>query len=137
MADNWKWWVGADDERFSNECDTREEAVWIAQNEYDDGAYIVEAVKPDNIKLSSFFSAAQFIEDADEQAYDDHGDPWGDGGTFDLTPGKETDQATDLQNVVRAAIDEWQARHGLIFTGFKFLKQRNDEFIPPKGEDAA
>lgn len=134
MSENWKWWVGSNDERFSTECDTREEAVRIAREEYEDGAYIVEAIKPGNILLSNYFRADRFIEEADEQAYDHHGDPEGDSYVFEDVHGSV---AADLQATVRAAIDEWQARHGLIFTGFKFLKQRNDEFIPPKGEDAA
>lgn len=132
MTEEWKWWVGSDDERFGQQCDTREEAVFIAQDEYDDGAYIVEAVKPKNILLSRYFSGEQFAEDADEKAYDDHADPDGDGITFDATAA----QLADLEAVVRSAIDEWQARHGLTFTGFKFLKQRNHEFIPPKAGDA-
>lgn len=74
--ENWSWWVGHDEERYHTECDTRQEAVRIATEEQD-GGYICEAVKPGNIELSEFFDADRFLEEADERAYDDHGDPEG------------------------------------------------------------
>lgn len=123
--ENWSWWVGSCDERYHTECDSREEAVRIAKEEYD-GAHIVEACKPSNIKLSGYFDAHGFMEDADENAWDDHGDPEGDGPVFDATP----DQRNDLQVMVRAAMDAWQDKHGLNFTGWRFSAARNHEYIP-------
>lgn len=40
--ENWSWWVGRDDERFTTECESRDEAVYIAREEYE-GAWIIEA----------------------------------------------------------------------------------------------
>lgn len=124
----WSWWVGSNDERYHTECDSREEAVRIAKEEYD-GAYIVEAAKPSNIMLSEYFDADRFMEDAEDRAYDDHGDP--DGGhdtVFDITAA----QHADLETKVRAAISAWQAEHGLVFTGFRFSAEQNGEYIPPQ-----
>ncbi len=123
--DNWSWWVGHDDYRYSTQCDSREEAVRIAKEEYD-GGYIVEACKPSNINISGYFDASLFMENADESAWDDHGDPEGDSPLFDAAQ----DQCNDLQVMVRAAMDAWQEKHSLTFTGCRFSGERNHEYIP-------
>lgn len=120
----WKWWVGSDEERFCEECDTREQAVDIALNDYDDGAWIIEAVKADNVQLSAYFDTDVFLENAEESAYD-LGDPEGSTTLFEVTP----DQGNDLEAMVRAAIDAWQAKHELIFVPWAFSAQRNLEYI--------
>jgi hypothetical protein len=79
--DQWKWWVGHDEERYTTECDSREEAVQIAKEEFE-GAYIVEAIQANNIRLSEYFDATTFMENADENAWNDHGDPEGGHDTF-------------------------------------------------------
>lgn len=129
MTEQWKWWVGHDDERYHTECDTREEAAYIASEEQE-GGYIVEATKPDNIEISQYFDGHLFAEEAEERAHDDHGDPNGD---FEVFPMK-SDQRSDLQKMVRDTIDAWQEKHGLIFTGFQFSECRNHEYIPAKQE---
>ena len=129
--EKWSWWVGKDDERYTTECDTREEAVMIAREEYE-GGYIVEARKPDNIPLSRYFGADQFIEDAEDNAYEDHADEESGVPVFDVTP----DHIKDLQAMVGAAIDEWQAKHGLVFSAFKFSASRNEAWIAgPEDEE--
>ncbi|KZZ28246.1 hypothetical protein A3753_26945 [Sulfitobacter sp. HI0082] len=122
---NWNWWVGHDDERYHTECVTREEAVRVATEEYD-GGYIVEAMKPANIKISRYFDVHSFTEAAEQSAFDDHGDPEGDIPIFDIT----AEHARDLQDMVRATLDAWQEKHGLTFTGFMFQASRNHEYIP-------
>jgi hypothetical protein len=130
---HWSWWVGHDDERFHTECDSREEAVRIAKEEHD-GGYIVEAMKPGNIALSSYFDADMFVENADENAWENHGDPEGGDTVFDVPP----DLRNDLQDMVRATIDAWQKKHNLTFTGWQFSASRNHEYIPgPTEEDEA
>lgn len=131
MSDKWDWWVGSSEERYSTQCGTREEAVEIAREEYDDGAWIVEAQGPAYLKLSEYFDADGFIEMADERAFDDHADEENPDALFETTP----EQNADLQAAVRAAIDAWQERHDLTFRGFKFQAMRNGEFIPAT-EDA-
>ncbi|MGY6705889.1 hypothetical protein [Roseinatronobacter sp.] len=123
-SEGWSWWVGKDDERYTTECGSHDEARYIAREEYE-GAFIVEAKKPENIALSGYFDADHFLERAEENAYDSHADPEGDAPVFDATP----DQREDLQAVVRAAIDQWQAKHSLVFSGFLFSAARNQEWI--------
>lgn len=122
---NWSWWVGYDEERFHTECESREEAIQIAIEEHD-GAWIVEAQKPENILVSDYFDEDEFLEQADERANDDHGDPEGYGEVIMVN----TAQGDDLKKVVTAAIDEWQKKHNLVFTAYRFSKQRNLKFIP-------
>jgi hypothetical protein len=120
----WSWWVGDSDERFHTECKTRDEAVELARSE--GGGYIVEARKPEPPKLSYYFDHYDFIEMAEDRAYEDHGDPDGDAGVFD----KVTDeQSKDLEVMVRAAMDAWQEKHGLTFVSYNFQDMRNDEYI--------
>lgn len=125
--ENWKWWVGHDDERYHTECDTREEAVYIASEEQE-GGYIVEATKPENIAVSRYFGATDFMEAANERAYEDFGDHEGDGEVLSST----SEQDADLQTMVRATIDTWQQKHGLIFRAFQFSACRNGEYIPAR-----
>lgn len=122
----WKWWVGSDGERFHTECATREEAVQIAKS--DDGGYIIEARHAD-IKLSAYFDASDFLENAEDNASDDFGDPEGGDPIFDVTP----EQIEHLATVVRDAIDFWQKLNRLTFRGHWFAASRNCEYIPAKG----
>ena len=124
-TDEWTWWVGHDDERYHTSCATREEAVQIAQDQ--GGGYIVEAQPPASIKLSGYFCAEQFLESAEEDAMESHGDPESDMPIFD-TIGADLEK--DLQAIVRAAIDAWQEKHSLVFRGWAFSAIRNGEYIP-------
>lgn len=128
----WRWYVGKDEERYTTECVDRDEAVYIAREEYE-GAHIIEACKPVNIPISGYFHAGRFIEYAEDAAYDVHADPESGEPVFDLEP----EQMADLQAMVRAAMDEWQAKHGLTFQGFAFSASRNGEYIPAKEEEDA
>lgn len=127
--ENWKWWVGHNDECYHTECDTREEAVYIATEEQD-GGYIVEALKPTNIKISQYFDGHMFAEEAEDRAHEDHGDPDGNVQTFPIKP----ELRADLEKMVRETMDAWQDKHSLTFTGFQFSASRNQEYIPPKPE---
>lgn len=128
--DEWKWWVGHDDERYHTECESREEAVYIASEEQD-GGHIVEALKPASIKISRFFDAHMFVENAEDDAFYEYGDPEGHVLVFDVKP----DVRADLGVMVRATMDAWQAKHSLTFTGFQFAASRNHEYVPAKDED--
>lgn len=127
---DWSWWVGSDEEHFHTECGSREEAVRIAREEYE-GGYIIEARKPGNIALSGYFDAHMFVENADENAWDDHGDPEGDAPVFDVPP----DLRGELQQMVRSTIDTWQVKNNLTFKGWRFLASRNLEWIAGPSED--
>jgi hypothetical protein len=137
MADqDWKWWVGHCEERFHTQCDTRDEAVQIARDDYD-GGYIVEATQESNIALSDYIDIEQLLEMAEDRAHDDHGDPEGDMVVFEVTQ----EQTDDLEKRIRAEVENWQKAQGLTFRGWRFSAARNGEYIPgaddPDGEGEA
>jgi hypothetical protein len=124
----WKWYAGFSDEVFEYECDTREEAVYYAQNECREaGGYIVEARK-EPLSLAKYFDADNFLAHAEDAAYDyasEDGSP-----LFEVS----VYQRTDLEQAVRAAFTEWQRRNKLVFMPWRFTNQRNDEFISANSE---
>lgn len=122
MSGEWKWWFGTNNEHYSTECADREEAVYIATHEYD-GGYIIEA-RQDPLILSRWFDAVDFLERAEELACEDYSNDDGD-ALFDAT----ADQRKDLEVMVRAAIDAWQAKHELVFMPYRFTDTRNGEYI--------
>ena len=95
----------------------------IAREEYE-GAHICEAHKAP-VSLSSFFDAHGWLEQCDDQAYDDYIGENGD-SLFDVTP----EDREALQVAVRAAIEEWQKERNLVFTPFMFTEARNHDYIP-------
>lgn len=125
---DWKWYVGHSEDYFTGgPYDTRDEAVYIAKEEFE-GGWILEAHKRP-VKLSAYFDEDQFLEHAGERSYDlsgEDGEP-----IFDVTDA----QAHDLVTRVRAAIDQWQLDHGLVFMPWVFSGQRNLEFIDGKVGD--
>lgn len=127
--DQWKWWVGHDGERYHTACETREEAAYIASEEQE-GGWIVEAKQASSIELSGYFDADNFLEQAEERAYDDHGDPEGGSALFEV----EAKHKSSLQAQIRKTIDEWQAASRLTFKGWMFTASRHEEFIPAAGE---
>lgn len=132
MSDEkWSWWVGHDDERFHTRCESRDEAVEIAEEQFG-GGYIVEALDRENIALSGYFDIEEFVERAEEAASEDHGDPEGDCVIFDIS----LDVLRDLEHRVKRIIDEWQNQHGITFRSFWFRATRNGEYIAEKGQYA-
>lgn len=123
----WTWWVGSSDETFDTECASREEAISIAQEEYEDGAYICEAItRP--VPLAPYFHADHWLPQADETASSGHmGES--DDPLFEVSD----EQLNDLEKMVRLTIEAWQEKHKLMFIPWIFSSQRNDEFIPAKG----
>ena len=117
---DWKWYSGDNDEAFcGGPFDTREQAI-AALDGY--GGYVIEAQKTD-LRLSDMFDAEEFLEAAEERAYDlcnEDGDP-----IFDVSE----DQEKDLRARVRATIDAWQDDHGLKFVPWRFTDQRNLERV--------
>ncbi len=116
----WKWYSGPDQETFTGgPFDTREEAV----KELDGyGGYVILARKTP-LRLSQFFDGADFLEAAEEAAYEmanESGD-----AIFDLTK----DQIDGLQYCVRSAIEKWQNAHRLTFTPWTFTESKSLEKI--------
>lgn len=130
--ETWSWWVGHDEERYHTECETREEAVQIARDEYE-GGWIIEATQEPDIQLSDYFEIDDFLDRAEDRAFDNHGDPEGDQTIFDLS---KEDQSS-LEEQVRKAIREWQDNAGIVFSGWRFTASRNSEYVPGLDEDAS
>ena len=124
MNKDWKWWVGYDEEAYTTQCATRSEAVQIAREEYG-GAWIVEATNPPEIKLSWFFDAEQFLDQAEDQAWDSYANHDSPEALFELTE----EQLGELQTTVRNAISQWEAERGLKFTSWQFGQMCPPEYI--------
>jgi len=123
MSDNnegWFWFSGSNDEWYQNgPCKTREQAILELDGE---GGYIIEA-RQDPVKLSDYADLEGAIERAHEGSYDligEDGDP-----IFEVTP----EQEKDLIARLKAAADQWQADHKLVFTPRMFTATRNAEKI--------
>lgn len=130
----WQWYVGHDEEVYtSGPYDTRDEAAYIAREEYG-GGHIVEA-KRCALELSKEFGVGDFLERIDEAHYDfqnENGDP-----VFDIS----TEAQSRLEICVRATITQWQKDEALTFVPGAFSAQRNEEWIEgaidaPKDGDA-
>lgn len=118
----WYWWVGRDEEVYTDQCDSREQALEIVNSDYDT-AYICEAIKRP-LKLSDQFDAGRFLEDSDDNVYDDCIGENGD-TIFEAT----AEQRKDLKEMVGAAMDAWTEKHKLQFVGFMFTEMRNEEYV--------
>lgn len=116
----WKWYAGRNEETFSEgPFDTREQAI----AELDGYAGFVLLARKVPLRLSQFFHADTFLENAEDSAYDmanEDGDP-----LFDIS----SDQQADLEARVRAAIEAWQYAHGLTFEPWSFTGTKNLERI--------
>lgn len=116
----WKWYSGSNEETFEyGPFDTREQAI-AELDGY--GGYIVLARKVP-LRLSGYFDADTFLENAEDSAYDmanENGDP-----VFDIS----SDQQADLEARIRAAIEAWQYAHNLTFMPWAFSGTKNLERI--------
>jgi hypothetical protein len=124
---NWQWWAGSDDERYTiGPCDSREQAFQEGQDHYSgEGFHIVEAVQASDLRLALQFNASDFLENVEDRVYDDYTGPDGE-PVFVMSKA----QVARLQSVVRSAIEAWQCEENLTFKGWKFQRQRNEEFVP-------
>lgn len=130
---NAPWWWGRDDERFTGPLKTRDEAISEARHDdLERGFYIVQAELHEPLKLSGYFTSEAFVEHAEDCAYDlrDH-------ESDDLIFEVGELAMEDLQLTVRAAIDAWQERHGLIFNPWAFKWQGKSEWFAPEEEEAS
>lgn len=138
MIDGWKWWAGSSEEWMAiGPCETKEQAIDEAKQdgigEWKDETgkwfqsfHVVEA-RQDPLTLSEWVGADWMLERADEQLCDSDrvSCEYDDGPWFECTK----DQEDDLIGSVKKAIDDWQDRHGLVFTCTTFSAMRNDEVI--------
>lgn len=137
----WLWYAGDNDETFSiGPCSTKEEIIanavgdgigeWLDDSEDPPlrmQTFDITEARQDPLRLSDWIEADTLLERADEclsngdrvsTDYDDA--PW-----FNADAAQEA----DLVRRVKAACDEWQAHHGLVFKCNTFSHQRNSETI--------
>lgn len=129
IMEKWKWYWSHDGEDYiGGPFETRDDAIYDGKS-YGDPFFIIEAIKED-LDLSLEFDADEWLEDIDDQLYNDRrgGDPDGDG----LFAGITTDQVLFLEARVRQAIHNWQTDNDLKFDTWHFSDQRNGEFIERK-----
>lgn len=131
-AEGWGWWAGWDDEHYTvGPEDTRDAIIQAAvgenTGENDDGTrlvfHIVEAMqKP--IQLSSVVDLSESVErwlDCNEEMHDEEGN----------TPFEKLTAAqwVEAENVMKAALDAWQAEQGHTFKPYYFNCARNHETV--------
>lgn len=135
---DWQWWGGAHEEVCTyGPCDTKEEIIaeavadGIGEFQAEDGSWklgvhVCEARK-DPLRLCDWIGDAdELLERAEESLGDsdrasEHDDP----PYFDCTK----DQQADLENRIKAACNDWQTAHGLVFTTWTFSASRNHEYV--------
>lgn len=118
-----KWWVGIDGEIFTDDFDTREEAIEFARkNEY---GHVAECCQQD-------FSLDIGGDEILEVLYGHNEEIMGEDSEFiACTP----EQERDLGNMVTAAIEAWAVKHKIDITAWAFGEMRNrvdlSELAPP------
>lgn len=138
VAGEWQWWGGTDEEVcIYGPCATREQVIaeavsdGIGEFQDEDGAWKVgihlcEARK-DGLRLADWIMEIdELLERADESVSDsDRSSENDDPPYFDCTK----DQQEDLERRIKAACDEWQSAHGLVFKTWTFSASRKHEHV--------
>lgn len=135
----WGWWHSRhEDSGCSGPHATRDEAIAeaVGSGDYAEDAgggrmvhdfWICEA-RQDPLRLADWVCdggdmlerAAEFLAASDRTGWEGDDGPW-----FEAS----AEQEADLSARIKAACDEWQAAHGLVFTCSTFSAQRNMEPI--------
>lgn len=114
---DWHWYYSYDEETWYR-ADSREDAIDSLDGE---AGYIGEHCCH-LLQLSSFINAERVIEDAFERMDEDYGDPEG-----NVLLGEDID-TSGLEQVLRMAIDQWQADNKVEIKSWYFARSRNVEF---------
>lgn len=121
---DWKWYAGSSEGVFEyGPFDTREDAIDAALCEgLDAFCFVIEAYKIP-LKLSGYVHAVNILEHADacaEEFSNESGD-----AIFEVSSA----QQADLDASLKATVDAWQARHGVVFMPCVFTRSRNEELV--------
>lgn len=133
MSDHTKWyWARFDDtECWSGGVPTRDDAVRDGRSEFDDdvGFYITKASNPPVMLADWIGDADDLLTRAEESIMDSDrvSHEHDESGIFAATP----EQIADLSARIRAACNEWQASHGLVFTVRTFAWMSQPDYVPP------
>jgi hypothetical protein len=125
----WEWWIGLDEERYSESFATREDALEAGRDQYDEGFYVMHACQRP-IRLAEAFCTdgvddrLERFDEGMEHLHDP--DDWQ--PIIELT----AEQMRSLSQTLEAAADEWQRRNGLTFIPFAFTESKPAEYIPPE-----
>ncbi|RWR30507.1 hypothetical protein D2T29_12615 [Sinirhodobacter populi] len=138
----WQWWAGRTEDGMMTigPCATREDAIaeaiadgfgeWLDESQDPPAwknTFVVIEGRQDPLMLADWIDVERLLEFADAELANsnrvssefDYG-PW-----FDAAP----EQEVDLWKCIMTACDEWQKRHGLVFTCRKFSASRNAETV--------
>lgn len=119
----WHWYAGDNDEVYTTgPHSSRDEALTEACGMGWERIVLCEACKVP-VKLSSYFSTEGILEAVSED--DDLTNEYGDGVEISTTP----EQSRELEALVRAVIDDWQARHKIIIDPWAFTEVRKVEEV--------
>jgi hypothetical protein len=144
MTDGWYWcWSNDESEGpWHGKYATREEAIAAGKIDHSDwlyeedgtGFFIAEA-KNSPLKLSDWVPLDNLIEFAEDDLHDSDRVYYDEGpaAVFKVSH----DQKMELEKMLVAAIDRWQAYHGLVFTVRSIEDIRNIEFIEAKKDWAS
>ena len=130
ITDKYMWWYGTSDDRFDTQHNTREDAIAHGRemcSKHDKGFYICEAITP-SVKISNYLDFDLLLEHVNEQCFDNHGDPDGDGDMLSVT----NEQSSILSESIRELVDKWQSNQSITVSSWQFSHSRNKEFIPVK-----
>ena len=124
----WNWYYAASEEGpYTGPFATRDDAISEAQGDYDGGSFWVAEAKNPPVRLADWIGADWILERAGESLWDNDRvcSEFDDGDVFVCSKEQEADLITRL----KAACDEWQASHSLVFTTYTFEQMRDVEFI--------
>lgn len=134
----WQWWGGTNEEVcIYGPCASKEDVVaeavsdGIGEFQAEDGSWkigvhVCEARK-DPLRLADWIADADDILDrADERVSDsDRASEYDNDGFFECSK----EQMADLDRRLKAACDDWQAAHGLVFKTWTFSASRKHEYV--------
>lgn len=125
------WWIGTNDEYYSNWANTREEAIKAGQSDYQGGFYMVCA-RCDPVDLAAHFDVREFI-----QNFEDNDTDYLTGEGLDTVFHSITDaQLNDLEARIQRTIREWQIElqsQGVEISGDRFTSSSAMEYIKEDG----
>lgn len=144
----WNWWASYDggEHMQIGPCATRDQALDELKQD-GGGAYldndgvwrlqgVIEECRENHVDLARFFNADRWLEDAGEHMDDNDCGSDEDGDRHPLEEITKEQQA-DLEASVRAAMRDWQKRHGLKLRSYWFVETRGREDICIEIEDTA